>query len=204
MSAQRDEAPGCPPGVYVHPLGLCESDRVGAGTRIWAFAHVMEGSVVGRDCNVCDHAFVETGAVVGDRVTLKNGVAVWDRVTIADDVFVGPFAVFTNDLNPRAAFKKDATQFLPTTVGPGATIGANATIVCGHVVGENAFVGAGATVVDDVAPYALVVGTPAVRVGWACACGQRLPEDLLVCACGRAYEAQAGERGGLRLIDGGR
>lgn len=172
--------------VFVHERGLCESDDVGPRTRIWAFAHVMRGARVGADCNVCGHAFVESGAVVGDRVTLKNGVAVWDLVVLADDVFVGPYAVFTNDPTPRAAFKKGREAFLPTTVGRGATIGANATIVCGVVIGESAFVGAGAVVVRDVPAHALVVGNPARRVGWACACGARLGDDL-ACGCGRRF-----------------
>jgi UDP-2-acetamido-3-amino-2,3-dideoxy-glucuronate N-acetyltransferase len=184
-------------GVFVHPLALCESEKVGAGTRVWAFAHIMRGAVVGADNNVCGHSFIEDGAVLGDRVTLKNGVAVWDGVIIGDDVFVGPNAVFTNVKSPRAAFKVTRAEFLPTRVGRGATIGANATIMCGTVIGEGAFVGAGAVVVHDVAPQALVVGNPAVRVGWVCACGQRLPASL-VCACGRRYhqrDAANAERG---------
>ncbi|MDQ3757841.1 MAG: N-acetyltransferase [Actinomycetota bacterium] len=185
--------------VFVHPQGLCESDRVGAGTRIWAFAHVMPGAVVGEGCNVCDGAFIESGAVVGDRVTIKNNVLLWDRVTVEDDVFLGPNVVFTNDMNPRAAFKKPPEEFLPTLVRHGASIGANATIVCGTIIGEGAFVGAGTVVTSDVPAYALVVGNPARRVGWVCACGERL-EDGLRCACGRAYE-EDGE-GGLRLADG--
>jgi len=175
-----------PPGVFVHERGLCESDEVGPGTRIWAFAHVMAGARVGTDCNVCDGAFVETGAVLGDRVTVKNHVLVWDRVTVEDDVFLGPNAVFTNDHRPRAAWKKDPEDFLPTVVRRGATIGANATVVCGVEVGEGAFVGAGAVVTRDVAPHALVVGNPARPRGWVCACGEQLGDDL-VGTCGRRY-----------------
>lgn len=184
--------------VFVHPHGLCESDQVGDGTRIWAFAHVMQGAVVGRGCNVCDGAFIESGAIVGDRVTIKNNVLLWDRVTVEDDVFLGPNAVFTNDMNPRAAFKKPPEAFLPTIVRRGASVGANATIVCGTTIGEGAFVGAGSVVTDDVQPYALVVGNPARRVGWICACGLRLG-DSLDCTCGRAYEEDGA--GGLRLVD---
>src|SRR5579859_4403491 len=116
------------PGYFCHPLGLCESRRVGAGTRIWAWAHVMERAQLGVDCNVGEHCFVENGAVAGDRCVIKNGVALWDGVTLEDDVFVGPFAVFTNDLRPRA---KVHLPSVPTLVRQGATIGANATIVCG-------------------------------------------------------------------------
>jgi|TARA_B100001971_G_scaffold39977_1_gene35033 acetyltransferase-like isoleucine patch superfamily enzyme len=175
-----------PAKVFVHERALCESDRVGSGTRIWAFAHVMEGAVVGADCNVCGHAFIEGGAVVGDRVVVKNAVLIWDGVTIGDDVFVGPNAVFTNDLDPRAAHKKSRNEFLPTRVEDGASIGAQATIVCGVTIGRSAFVGAGAVVTADVPSHALVVGNPARRVGWICECGLRL-EDSLICECGNRF-----------------
>src|SRR5947209_20233007 len=116
----------------VHELALCESDDVGEGTRVWAFAHVMRGARIGRDCNICDHAFVESGVVLGDNVTVKNGVAIWEGVTAEDDVFIGPNAVFTNDLTPRAAVKHPTEEWLVrTTIRTGATIGANATIGCG-------------------------------------------------------------------------
>ena len=117
--------------VFVHPAGLCESRQVGPRTRIWAFAHVLAGAVVGADCNIGDHAYIEGGARLGDRVTVKNAVLVWDKVTVDDDVFVGPNVVFTNDLRPRSFGSKDPATFLPTRVETGATIGANATIVCG-------------------------------------------------------------------------
>ncbi|WP_131784763.1 acyltransferase [Protofrankia symbiont of Coriaria ruscifolia] len=173
--------------VFVHPRGLCESDHVGAGTRIWAFAHVMPGARIGRDCNVCDHAFVESGAVVGDRVTIKNAVLIWDLVTVEDDAFLGPNMIFTNDMNPRAEVKKGPDRLDRTLVRRGATIGANATIVCGTTLGEYCFVAAGAVVIRDVAAHALVVGNPARQVGWVCACGERL-DDELSCTCGRTYE----------------
>ena len=172
-----------PANVFVHERALCESDRVGPGTRIWAFAHVMEGAVIGADCNVCGHAFIEAGAVVGDRVVVKNAVLIWDGVTIGDDVFVGPNAVFTNDLDPRAAYKKSRNEFLPTQVEDGASIGAQATIVCGVTIGRSAFVGAGAVVTADVPAHGRVVGNPARRVGWICECGLRLV-DSLICECG--------------------
>src|SRR3954468_4142386 len=111
--------PDAPQGVRVHPLGLCESNDVGPGTRVWAFAHVMSGAVVGADCNICDGAFVEGGAVLGNNVTVKNGVLVWHGVTVEDDVFLGPGVVFTNDYAPRAAIKKDAAELLTTTVRAG-------------------------------------------------------------------------------------
>ena len=178
--------------AVVHKMALCESDDVGDGTRVWAFAHVMAGARIGRNCNIGDHAFVESGVVLGDNVTVKNGVAIWDGVTAGDDVFIGPNAVFTNDMMPRAAIKLPAEQWLVrTALADGATIGANATIVCGVRVGEGAFVGAGSVVVRDVPDYALVVGNPARQIGWACRCGARLDDSLVCEACGTAYKQVA-------------
>jgi acetyltransferase-like isoleucine patch superfamily enzyme len=183
------------PSVFVHARALCESTDVGARTRIWAFAHVMAGARVGADCNVGDHAFLESGVVVGDRVTIKNGVAVWDKVTLEDEVFVGPNAVFTNDPTPRAAVKKPPASFLPTVVRRGATIGANATIVCGVTLGSHCLIGAGTVVTRDVPAHALIVGNPGRRTGWVCMCGERLGLAL-ACGCGRRYRL-VDERQGL-------
>ena len=179
-------------GVFVHPDGRCDSSTVGEGTRVWAFAHVLDGAVVGRNCNICDGAYVESGATVGDGVTVKNQVMIFEGVTIEDDVFLGPGVIFTNDLNPRAFIKKHGTELLPTRVERGATIGAGAVVVCGTVIGSFAFVGAGAVVVRDVAPHAFVVGNPGRAIGWACECGRRLPAGL-TCTCGLAWtEGPAG------------
>jgi acetyltransferase-like isoleucine patch superfamily enzyme len=185
------------PSVFVHPQALCESETIGPRTRIWAFAHVLAGAVVGADCNLCDHVYVEGGAVIGDRVTVKNGVAVWAKVTVEDDVFLGPGAALTNDLVPRAAFKKPPEEFLPTLIARGATVGANATIVCGVTIGRGAFVGAGAVVVNDVPAHALVIGNPARQVAWICACGERLGAELACAGCGRRYQEHAG---GVKLL----
>jgi UDP-2-acetamido-3-amino-2,3-dideoxy-glucuronate N-acetyltransferase len=176
--------------VFVHEKGLCESTDVGPGTRVWAFAHILAGAKVGSDCNVCDHAYIETGAVVGNRVTVKNRVLIFAGVTVEDDVFLGPAMVFTNDLMPRAAIKKGPDEFLPTIVRQGATIGANATIVCGITIGAHAFIGAGAVVVDDVPAHALVLGNPARFRGWSCTCGRRLGPEL-ACPCGLRFEPAA-------------
>jgi len=174
--------------AFVHPHGLCESDAVGEGTRVWAFAHVLPGAVIGRACNICDHAFVEGGARLGDNVTVKNGVLVWDGVTVEDDVFLGPAMVFTNDYMPRAAIKKGHDELLSTTVRRGVTIGANATVVCGVTIGEHAFIGAGAVVVTDVPAHSLVLGNPGRHRGWICQCTGRLDESLVCGQCGRAHE----------------
>ncbi|MGC2108141.1 MAG: acyltransferase [Candidatus Korobacteraceae bacterium] len=172
---------------FVHPQALVETGEIGEGTRIWAFAHVMKGAVIGKNCNVGDHAFVESNVVIGDGVTIKNGVAIWDGVLLASNVFVGPNAVFTNDLNPRAEVKKGREQFLLTRVQEGASIGANATIVCGVTIGRYAFIGAGAVVIRDVPDHAMVVGNPARQIGFMCECGERLV-DALVCVCGNQFE----------------
>jgi acetyltransferase-like isoleucine patch superfamily enzyme len=180
--------------VFVHPQGLCESENVGAGTRIWAFAHVMSGATVGRDCNICDGAFIEGGAIVGHRVTIKNHVLIWDCVEIADDCFLGPGVVFTNDRNPRSKLRPGTDHLLPTRVGPGVTIGANATVVCGIEIGAHAFIGAGSVVSDDLVPHAFAVGNPARLIGWACHCGSRLDSELACQQCGRRYRLDAGDR----------
>lgn len=173
-------------GVFVHPDGRCESAAVGRGTRVWAFAHVLDGAVVGEDCNICDGAYVEFGARLGNRVTVKNQVMIFEGVTIEDDVFLGPGVIFTNDLNPRAFIKKHGDELLPTLVRRGATLGAGAVVVCGTTVGEFAFVAAGAVVTRDVPAHSFVVGSPARVIGWACDCGLRLPADL-ACSCGRSW-----------------
>lgn len=174
-------------GVLVHSHALCESDHVGAGTRIWAFAHVLAGAEIGRDCNICDHAYVEGGVVIGDRVTVKNGVLLFDGVRIEDDVFLGPAVVFTNDLRPRSAIKRSGDELRTTVVEVGATLSAGVVVVCGLSVGAHAFIGAGAVVTRDVPAYGFVVGNPGRLIGWACECGTRLG-DTLVCDCGRSFK----------------
>jgi acetyltransferase-like isoleucine patch superfamily enzyme/dTDP-4-dehydrorhamnose 3,5-epimerase-like enzyme len=158
---------------FIHPQALCESTHVGDGTRVWAFAHVLPGAVVGRDCNLCDGVFVENDVRIGDRVTVKCGVQLWDGVTLEDDVFVGPNATFTNDAFPRSRQRPSA--FLRTTVECGASIGANATILPGVTIGRGAMVGAGAVVTRSVPRWAIVAGNPARITGYADA--RRAPAD---------------------------
>ena len=150
--------------AFVHPQGLCESTSVGEGTRVWAFAHVLPGASVGRDCNICDHVFIEGDVVVGDRVTIKCGVQLWDGLRIGNDVFIGPNATFTNDRFPRSKVYPDA--FARTRVEDHVSIGANATILPGITLGRNAMIGAGAVVTRSVPPNAIVVGNPARIVGY--------------------------------------
>src|SRR5215212_7196434 len=151
--------------VSVHQHALVEPGaRIGPGTRVWAFAHILPGAVIGRDCNICDQTFIENDVVVGDRVTIKCGVQLWDGVTLGDDVFVGPNATFTNDPFPRS--RQRPISFPRTFVCNDASIGANATILPGLTIGEAAMVGAGAVVTKDVPPNAIVVGNPARIVGY--------------------------------------
>jgi UDP-2-acetamido-3-amino-2,3-dideoxy-glucuronate N-acetyltransferase len=149
---------------FVHPQGLCESRSIGEGTRVWAFAHVLPNAVIGRDCNICDHVFIENDVVLGDRVTIKCGVQVWDGLRIGDDVFIGPNATFTNDRFPRS--KKYPEKFAQTVIGAGASIGANATILPGITIGRNAMVGAGTVVTRSVPDNAIVVGNPGRVTGY--------------------------------------
>lgn len=149
---------------FIHERGLCESADVGAGTRIWAFSHVLPGAQIGRDCNICDHVFVENDVVIGDEVTVKCGVQLWDGLRVGSRVFIGPNATFTNDLRPRS--KRLPERFLETVLEDDVSIGANATILPGLRIGRGAMVGAGAVVTRDVPPYATVAGNPAIIIGY--------------------------------------
>lgn len=149
--------------AFIHERALCESEHIGSGTRIWAFAHVLPGARIGDDCNICDGVFVEDEVVLGDRVTVKCGVQLWNGITIEDDAFIGPNATFTNDLFPRSRRWIESAQ---TIVRAGASIGANATILPGIEIGRGAMVGAGAVVTRSVPPHAIVVGNPARIQGY--------------------------------------
>lgn len=189
-------------GFWAHPTAVIDPPAaIGAGTKIWHFAHVMTGATIGAGCVLGQNAFVAGGAVIGDRCRIQNNVSLYDGVVLGDDVFVGPSAVFTNVVNPRAFIAKKA-EYRRTLVEAGASIGANATIVCGHRLGAFCLVAAGAVVTSDVAPYALVAGVPARRIGWVCRCGATLSRgrghQLTCTACGSRY-ARSGRGAQQRL-----
>jgi UDP-2-acetamido-3-amino-2,3-dideoxy-glucuronate N-acetyltransferase len=157
--------------VFIHEKALVETGaQIGARTRIWAFSHILPGAIVGEDCNICDHVFIENDVVIGDRVTIKSGVQIWDGVRLESDVFVGPNVTFTNDSFPRS--KQYPEKFVKTTVRKGASIGANATILAGLVIGTNSMVGAGAVVTKDVPSHAIVKGNPARITGYVASHGK--------------------------------
>ena len=169
MTGKRDSGGGANflekgTGHFQHSKAIVESNQIGQGTRIWAFTHVLPGAVIGADCNICDHVFVENDVRIGDRVTVKCGVQIWDGVELESDVFVGPNATFTNDVFPRS--QQRPKQFAKTLVRAGASIGANATILPGVTIGTSAMVGAGAVVSQDVPANAIVVGNPAYIQGY--------------------------------------
>ena len=180
---------------FAHPMAIVESEDVGPNTMVWAFAHIMRGARLGANCKIGDHAFIETGAVLGNNVTVKNGVSIWDRVIIEDNVFLGPNCALTNDLNPRTYIKKSGEALTATLIRENATLGANATIVCGVSIGRYAFVGAGAVVIRSVPDFALVVGNPARQIGWMCVCAEKLDlaptamaGSMVTCRhCGRLF-----------------
>lgn len=177
---------------FVHESSYVDDDVVlGDGTRVWHFSHVMRGSRIGRDCVLGQNVLVGPNARIGDRVKIQNNVSVYEGVELEDDVFCGPSCVFTNVDRPRAAFPTDRSRYAKTLVRRGATLGANATIVCGHTLGVHCFVGAGSVVTKDVPDYAVVYGNPARIRGWVCECGTPLAftaGGAAACAkCSRRY-----------------
>jgi len=174
---------------FVHESAYVDDGAViGSGTKIWHFCHVMSGAVIGDGCSLGQNVVVMNGTRIGDNVKIQNNVSIYEGVTLEDDVFCGPSMVFTNVMNPRSHVSRKH-EYRPTLVKRGASIGANATIVCGSTLGEYSFVGAGAVVARDVPAYALMVGVPARQIGWMCQCGERLAEsDAPTCAaCGTRY-----------------
>jgi UDP-2-acetamido-3-amino-2,3-dideoxy-glucuronate N-acetyltransferase len=178
-------------GVAVHPSAVIDEDVVlGEGTRIWHFSHVSSGARLGEGCVLGQNVFVGRNVRIGRGVKIQNNVSVYEGVEIEDDVFLGPSCVFTNVINPRA-FLERKDEFRRTRVGRGATVGANATIICGHDLGAYCMIGAGSVVPRGAAPHALLIGNPARRIGFMCACGVRLPAAQGAHACGSCQRRYA-------------
>lgn len=194
-SAGKGNRPSAPPGkradtreVFLHPTSIRDEEvMIGAGTKIWHFSHVLSGSKIGKNCNIGQNVVIGPDVHIGNGCKIQNNVSVYKGVTLEDGVFCGPSMVFTNIINPRAEIRK-MDEVRPTLVKKGATIGANATIVCGVTLGRYCFIGAGAVVNEDIPDHALVVGNPAKQIGWACECGERITDGLQCRACEKRYE----------------
>jgi acetyltransferase-like isoleucine patch superfamily enzyme len=188
---------GMAPDVFVHPAAVIDDNvRIGSGTKIWHFSHVLSESKIGERCNIGQNVVIGPEVTIGKGCKIQNNVSVFKGVTLEDGVFCGPSMVFTNIYNPRAEIRK-MDQVRPTRVKKGATIGANATIVCGTTLGRYCFIGAGTVVNKNVADYALVVGNPAKQIGWVCECGDRLSDDFECLACHKVFDKSTD---GLSLI----
>ena len=178
---------------FVHESSyIDEGVKIGEGTKIWFFCHVQKGSVIGDNCSLGQNVNIGNNVKIGNGVKIQNNVAVYEGVELEDYVFCGPSMVFTNDLTPRSKYPKGPAGYKKTLVKWGASIGANATIVCGNTIGRYALIAAGAVVTKDVKDYAIMVGVPAKQVGWACECGEPLKQNLKCGECGRVYSEQNG------------
>lgn len=193
------------PTASIHPSAIVENDSVGPRTRIYAFVHILAGAVIGADCNINDHCFIEGDVVLGDRVTVKCGNYLWDGLRVGDDVFLGPNVVYTNDITPRSKRRPEAFERI--VIEQGASIGANSVLRGGITIGRYALVGMGSVVTRDVPAHALVYGNPAAAHGYVCRCGRTLQPDpaggaeLLRCGCGARYRRDPDA--GLHMVERG-
>lgn len=177
---------------FVHPSSFVDDGvTIGTGTKIWHFCHIQTGAVIGEKCSFGQNVNVSNNVHVGNGCKLQNNVSLYEGVELEDYVFCGPSCVFTNDLTPRAKYPKGHAGYKKTLIKTGASIGANATIVCGHTVGAWAMIGAGAVVTSDVPAHALMLGVPAKRADWVCECGERLHGEMMCSHCGRKYKETA-------------
>ncbi|WP_339798953.1 acyltransferase [Paenibacillus sp. FSL R5-0744] len=170
---------------FAHSHAIVESEKIGGGTRVWAFTHILPGAVIGGNCNINDHTFIENDVVIGNNVTVKSGVYIWDGARISDNVFIGPNVTFTNDLRPRS--KQYPNEFLKTVLQEYSSIGANATIIAGNTIGKYAMIGAGSVVTTDIPNNTLWYGNPAKFRGYICNCGERLDQKLQCPTCTKQY-----------------
>ena len=176
---------------FVHPSSVVEVNvKIGSGTKIWYFSHIQPGARIGAGCSLGQNVNVSNNVIIGNECKIQNNVSLYEGVTLEDYVFCGPSCVFTNDLTPRAKYPKGSANYKKTLVKEGASIGANATIICGHTVGRWALIGAGAVVACDVRDHALMLGVPARQCGWVCECGELLKKGLVCTKCGRTYIEQ--------------
>jgi UDP-2-acetamido-3-amino-2,3-dideoxy-glucuronate N-acetyltransferase len=186
---------------FIHPTAIVDEPvEIGEGTKIWHFSHVMSGAKIGRNCMIGQNAFISSGAILGNNIKIQNNVSIFDGVILEDDVFCGPSMVFTNVFNPRS-FISRRKEFRQTVVGRGATVGANATVICGNKIGQYAFIGASSVVTKDVPDYALVYGNPGQVKGWVCQCAEGIifRAGKAICkTCGRRYKK---DRAGVKLLE---
>jgi len=174
---------------FIHESSYVDSNvKIGQGTKIWHFSHVQTGASIGENCSIGQNVNISNNVKIGNHVKIQNNVSVYEGVELEDYVFCGPSMVFTNDLTPRSKYPKGSTSYQKTLVKYGATIGANATIVCGNTIGKWAMIASGAVVTKDVPDYALFVGVPAKQLGWICECGKRLEVNLQCNLCNRVYK----------------
>ena len=174
---------------FIHESSYVDEEvSIGEGTKIWHFTHVHKGVVIGNKCSLGQNVNIANNVKIGNGVKIQNNVSVYEGVELEDYVFCGPSMVFTNDLTPRSKYPKGQAGYKKTLVKYGASIGANATIVCGHMIGEWAMIASGAVVTKDVPAYALMAGVPAKQIGWVCECGLPLKENLECSGCGRKYQ----------------
>lgn len=174
---------------FVHESSYVDEDvQIGEGTKIWFFCHIQKGARIGKNCGFGQNVNIANDVVIGNNVKIQNNVSVYSGVELEDYVFCGPSCVFTNDLTPRCLYPKQQQEYLKTKVGYGASIGANATIVCGHNIGKHAMIASGAVVTKNVPDYALMAGVPAIRIAWVCECGTIMKDGLYCKKCGRKYE----------------
>lgn len=188
---------------FVHESSYIDDNvKIGKGTKIWHFCHIQSGAQIGKNCSFGQNVNVSNNVKIGNGVKVQNNVSIYEGIELEDYVFCGPSVVFTNVLTPRAKYPKGATGYLHTVLKEGATVGANATIVCGHTIGKHAMIAAGAVVTKEVPDYALLAGVPARQIGWVCECGERLDEGERICECkkcGRKYLQD--EKGLVQLGD---